>query len=779
MLKFLIGIIMLLGGFMSVSTAEIEPQLIQAFHDKGPDYQPRTNHFKADGQPRYINRLILEDSPYLNQHAHNPVDWYPWGVEAFAVAKAQNKPIFLSIGYSTCHWCHVMEEESFDNIAIAERMNASFINIKVDREQRPEIDALYMMAVQLMTGRGGWPMSSFLTSEGKTFWAGTYLSPTQFVRVLNGLDVAWHDDREAVEAQADEVAELVNKISMSKVQGTRIDDAVIELAINQTMQNFDALQGGFTSAPKFPNESTLLLLIDAIKRQGDETLLAALVTTLDAMAQGGFYDQVGGGFHRYSTDDAWLVPHFEKMLYNQAQLARVYLQAYELTKNPFYARIAEHTLDYVLREMTSTQGGFYSATDADSEGEEGTFFVWTTAQLNSALSSQDAALIIDLFGVTEQGNFEGSNVLYLPLSLSDYSRQASITLPVLLTRLDAILDTLRQVRQQRVAPLRDDKILTAWNGMMVTTLVMANEILAKPKYLVAAERCADFIWQINRTIDNQMWRVHMRGNSSIPAVQEDYAYLAEAMIALYDANQGQKYINRSMLLVDEMIAQFWDEDVGGFYMDKVSTVPTMARMKQSIDGAMPSGNSVALKVLTQLAKRTSTLDYANKATVMRAVFAEDIVNNPRSYGYFLRAIRDQISGETGARQYAAQGAVTIHRQWTMSQDKIDFSLLITIADGWHINATKPLDKDLIATEVTLSDILVWELDKINYPNAIIKSLGFSQQPLALYEGTIEITGSLLAVDKPRSLPTFIELAIQACNEKTCLAPEKIKFRLLN
>ncbi len=764
---------------MTVSAAEITPELLQAFQNKGPDYQARTHHFKADGQPRYINRLILEDSPYLNQHAHNPVDWYPWGAEAFAAAKTQDKPIFLSIGYSTCHWCHVMEEESFDNIAIAQRMNASFINIKVDREQRPEIDALYMTAVQLMTGRGGWPMSSFLTHEGKTFWAGTYLPPTQFERVLIGLDIAWHRDRDAVVKQADEVADIVNKISLSQGQSARIEGHVVDTAIAQIMQNFDSLQGGFTTAPKFPNEPTLLLLIDTIKRQGDKTLLAALVTTLDAMAQGGIYDQVGGGFHRYSTDNEWLVPHFEKMLYNQAQLARVYLQAYELTKKPFYARIAEQTLDYVLREMTSAQGGFYSAIDADSEGEEGVFYVWTPAQLTAALSAHDAALVMDLFGVTEQGNFEGNNILHLPDSLSDFSARTNIELSTLSAQLDDILATLRTVREQRERPLRDNKIITAWNGMMVTTLTIASELLAMPKYLDAAERCATFLWQANMTSTGEMWRVHMDGSASIPAVQEDYAYLAEAMITLYDATQNPEYLTRAKRLTDDMITQFWDEATGGFYMDKVSTVPTMARMKQSIDGAMPSGNSVAFHALTMLAKRTNIFDYDTKATMQRSAFGDDIVNNPISYGYFLQALQKQIAGETGTRQYAAQGAVSIRWLASASQDKVDFSLLITIADGWHINAAEPLDKDLIATQLALSDILSWQLEWVSYPDVQIKRLGFSQKPLALYEGEIEITGQLVAAEAPKTSPVFMTLTIQACNEQICLAPEQVKFRLLH
>jgi len=777
MLKKLLSFITLLGGLMTVTAAEIDPQWFQAYQNKGSSYEPRTRHFNPDGQPKYINRLILEDSPYLNQHAHNPVDWYPWGIEAFTAAKQQDKPIFLSIGYSTCHWCHVMEEQSFDNEVIAKQMNTSFINIKVDREQRPELDELYMTAVSLMTGHGGFSMSSFLTPEGKTFWGGTYLPPQQFSKVLNGLSTAWLENRSQVDAQANEIAAAVKKINTTKQQSAQISPDIVEQAASQLLQGYDELMGGFSQAPKFPNEADLFLLLDTIKRNEDQSLLEVVETTLNAMAQGGIYDQVGGGFHRYSTDNEWLVPHFEKMLYNQAHLARVYLYAYELTGNAFYARIARQTLDYVLRDMTSEQGGFYSATDADSEGEEGTFFVWSKDELKSVLSTQDADLVISLFDVTDEGNFEGHNILYLPESLKAYAKQYGLDYQHFLNRLDSILKTLREVRQQREYPLRDNKIITAWNGMMITTLALANDILGDEKYLVAAKQNADFLWKVNRNTQGQLWRVHMQGSSSIPAAQEDYAYLAEAMIALYDASQEKVYLQRAQQLSDAMLDLFWDKDAGGFYMNTVSDVPTMARVKQSSDGATPSGNSIAFHVLSMLSKRTDNLEYDSKASATIAAFADDIMRAPAAYGYMLHVLEKQRNGELSSRQYAARGAVSVKAAISKQAKKRQLVLTLDIQPNWHINANKPLDKDLIATELVLSDIMTQQLGKVLYPQAVEKTLGFSQKRLALYEENIVISTDIELTPEQMTKPIRFNLKLQACNEQVCLAPETLQFRL--
>ena len=388
-----------------LQSAALQQQLQAALAAKGGEYRPRTEHLHPDGSPLYTNRLILEDSPYLLQHAHNPVDWHPWGPAAFTKARAENKPVFLSIGYSTCHWCHVMERESFENLEVARFLNEHFVAIKIDGERRPDIDSIYMTAVQLITGRGGWPMSSFLNLEAETFFGGTYFPRDQFLDLLERVEVAWREDRQEVEQQASLVAAKVRSVTRSADVAGTVDDDVVQTAVAGWQRQHDALLGGFGVAPKFPNEPRYLFLLDHALRTDDKDTRDLIHFDLQAMARGGIFDQVGGGFHRYSTDPEWLVPHFEKMLYNQAQLARVYAQGWRLTGDENLARVARQTLDYVLRDMTAADGGFYSATDADSPGGEGLFFLWTPEQMRTALTPANADLAIEFFGVTASGNF--------------------------------------------------------------------------------------------------------------------------------------------------------------------------------------------------------------------------------------------------------------------------------------------------------------------------------------------------------------------------------------
>ncbi len=672
-----------------------------------------------------------------------------------------------------------MEHESFDNEAVARILNQFFISIKVDREQHPDIDETYMTAITMMTGRGGWPMSSFITHEGKTFWGGTYFPAEQFKQLLLGVHEAWLNKRSEIESQAQRVASAVAQLNDAKRQSAKIDARIIAQATDTILAGFDPVSGGFTPAPNFPNEPELFLLIDQIKRTGNHKLLNALEITLNAMAQGGIYDQVGGGFHRYSTDTQWLVPHFEKMLYNQAHLSRVYLQAYELTDNPFYARIARQTLDYVLRDMRSDEGGFYSASDADSEGKEGVFYVWTPREIKMALSADDAKLAIELFGVTEAGNFESKNILHLPLSLIDFAKTHQLTQAELLQKIDLILQQLRKVREKRIHPFRDDKIITAWNGMMITTLAEASEQLNEPRYLAAAERNDQFIWQYNHTENGNLFRVHLNNSSSIKASQEDYAYLAEAMLALYDVTQKPAYLDKAKSLLATMTSQFWDQKGGGFFMGVKSTVPTMARPKQSSDGAIPSGNSVAVNVLAMLNRREANYEDKLKAEQTISAFYQQIAAHPSAYSYMLLGVNKLLKAETGARQYAAKGAVSIQGQ-IINQNKENRLLLsIKIKPGWHINAVKPLEKDLIPTEIQISNTGQWNLSQISYPKASEKKLAFSQKPLALYEGNIQITATINKSAETKDTLFPVQLQLQACNEKSCLAPEVVKFKLSN
>jgi hypothetical protein len=757
-----------------------QKQIQHALVEKGDSYIPRTKHLDTQGRPLHTNRLILEDSPYLLQHAHNPVDWHAWGPEAFALAKQQNKPIFLSIGYSTCHWCHVMEEESFENPQIALLLNELFIPIKVDREQRPDVDATYMLAVMLINGQGGWPMSSFLTPEGKTFYGATYFPPAQFTELINRIASLWRDDRPELLTQANRLAEAVEKESATQQQAQKLKENIIQQAVTNIMSAYDDQRGGFSQAPKFPNEALLYLLLDQVQHSPDKTVLSALENTLAAMARGGIYDQIGGGFHRYSTDNIWQVPHFEKMLYNQALLSRIYLGAWRLTGNPAFERVIRETLDYVLREMTAEQGGFYSATDADSEGEEGLFFLWTPDQINASLDKADAAIALDLYGITQQGNFEGQNVLNLAEPLEVYAARHQLDRDQLVSQVAAINKRLREKRSQRIHPLTDTKIITAWNGMMITALAQAGDMLSEPTYLDAALRAADFIWQQNRDGDFQgkgkLWRANLDGSASIAGSQEDYAYLAESLLMLFDVTGEQLWLQRAQVVTEQMLTQFWDKEGGGFFMGvEEPALAGMGRIKDGSDGAIPSGNSVALHVLQKLARRTDNLDYSLYAEQSLAAFASKVMAQPEAFPYMLSAANDMFNGETGSRQYAAHGKVVVN---AVVESEQNLALHLTIQPGWHINAHQPLQEYLIPTVLKLQgDVEGWRIEQAEYPQAKLRKLGFQQEQLALYEGQFKINVALSRTEQVLSadgLPP-IELHLQACSDSVCLAPEKLQL----
>ena len=754
---------------------ELQQRLQQSLAAKGATYKPRTEHLQTDGKPVYLNRLILEDSPYLIQHAHNPVDWYSWSDEAFAAAKRENKPIFLSIGYSTCHWCHVMEEESFDNPAVAKILNQHFISIKVDREQRPDIDSAYMTAVMMITQHGGWPMSSFLTPEGKTFFGGTYFPPDRFSELLSQIAQAWEQQPDQLNTQAERIAQAVANHNEAKAKGEAITDALTKQAVQENLDSFDARFGGFSAAPKFPHEPTLLFLLDQNRRHIDQSVTTALRKTLDAMAQGGIYDQIGGGFARYATDAHWLIPHFEKMLYNQALLARAYTQSWQQTGNDADQRVARQTLDYVLRDMTTPSNGFYSATDADSEGEEGLFFLWTTEQINTLLKPDDATFVIKLFGISKQGNFEGQNILNLPVSLATFAEQSKLAIAEVYQRLDKIREIMRLEREKRIHPLRDDKVVTAWNGMMITALAEAGDALQEPRYTSAAIKAAEFLWKLHRKPDNSLWRASLNDNASIPASQEDYAYLAESFLSLYDVSGETHWLERAKALTDTMLEKFWDAKEGGFFMNEPSqAVPILARPKDLNDGAIPSGNSVALRVLAMLTRRTDDLNYENRARNTLGALAGSVKTYPASYGYLLMG-RDELEhGATGSIQYAAKGAVRITSKNT--QNGV-VTISLSMQSGWHINAHKPLDADLIATTITLPETETgWLLQSVIYPEPVIKTLQFQQQPLALYEDTASLQVQLKATAQHNHLVP-LQINLQACNDQHCLAPETITLHI--
>ena len=591
------------------------------------------------------NRLIDETSPYLLQHAHNPVAWYPWGEEALTKAEAEGKPIFLSVGYSACHWCHVMERESFENEQTAALMNELFVNIKVDREERPDLDAIYMDAVQAMTGQGGWPMSVFLTPDGRPFYGGTYYPPEprygmpSFGQVLRSVANAYATDRDKVVGQADRLTEMLNRTGVIEASGNDLSTATLDEAVTQLQQHFDSEDGGFGDQPKFPQPMTL----DFLMTQADDDALYMAELTLFKMANGGIYDQLGGGFHRYSVDRYWLVPHFEKMLYDNAQLLRSYVQAWQITGRPLYRRIVEETIDYVLREMTAPAGGFYSTQDADSEGEEGKFFVWTPTEIESVLGPQIAALFQDYYGVTPSGNFEGKNILNVVKTLEETADRFSASRADAEQALIIGRTTLFDVREQRVKPARDEKILTEWNGLMIHTLAACATALDHDGALAAAERAADFILTNMRQEDGRLYRGFKDGQARFNAYLEDYAAFIRGLQALYAATFDLRWLGEAQALLDIMYAEFHDAERGGFYQTGVSHEALVVRRKDFIDNAIPSGNSMAAEALLQTTALLGNQEHRQEAARIFLLMEAAMARQPTGFGRMLGALDQYLA----------------------------------------------------------------------------------------------------------------------------------------
>jgi uncharacterized protein len=597
---------------------------------------------------KHTNNLVNETSPYLLQHAHNPVDWYPWGDAALAKARAEDKPILLSIGYSACHWCHVMEHESFENEATAKLMNENFVNIKVDREERPDLDQIYMNAVQMMTGHGGWPMTVFLTPEGVPFYGGTYFPPADrynmagFPRVLVSVAEAFRTQRDQVAHTATTMLGELRRVGIAEASREMITTEILNSAHRGIAKNYDRTNGGFGSAPKFPPAMALEFFLHMHHRTGDSETLAMIDRTARQMACGGIYDQLGGGFHRYSVDAHWLVPHFEKMLYDNALLSRLYLHLYQVTKDAFFRRIAEETLDYVVREMTDAGGGFYSTQDADSEGHEGKFFVWSQKEIIAALGTEDGNLFCEYFNATAAGNFEGENILHITASPADFAATHNVSL----AHMEAVIESGRKklfaLREGRIKPARDEKILTAWNGLMLASFAEASAILDRPDYRQVAEANAGFLLTHMRR-DSLLLRTCKSGEAKLNAYLEDYACLIDGLICLYEATGDSRWLKSSVELSDAMIGQFWDEEQGAFFFTGASHEQLIVRSKDFMDNATPSGNSVAALALLKLSALTGNTDYRRRATTVLRLIADQVRRYPSAFGWALCALDFYLS----------------------------------------------------------------------------------------------------------------------------------------
>ncbi len=773
-----------------------------------------------DGTWRWTNALIRETSPYLLLHAHNPVDWYPWGPEALERAKVENKPIFLSIGYSTCYWCHVMERKVFSNPEIANLMNTSFINIKVDREERPDLDEIYMTATQIMTGSGGWPNSVFLTPELLPFFGGTYFPPEDsrgrpgFPRVLKALHEVWMNQQAEVIAQSEKITEVITQATAAapaSIGETSLDRKLISTAVQALQSRYDATYGGFGGAPKFPSPTNLELLLSEYQRDSSKSTLEMVTNTLDKMAYGGMYDQIGGGFHRYSVDAQWLVPHFEKMLYDNAQLAKVYLHTYQLTKNPRYRRVAEEIFTFVSREMTSTEGGFYSALDAEVDAEEGKSYVWTREQIQKILEKRDAKLFMRVYGVDKGPNFEGgTNILYLPAPVSSVAKSLKKSEADLHSELKPLKTKLLVAREKRKQPLLDTKIITSWNGLMIDAFAYGYEVLGEKQYREVAEKAARFNLKYLRASNGQLMRTYRDGIAKYNGYLDDYAFLVRGLLGLHRATGEDTWLNEARLLTDTMNQLFWDDKNGGFYFTLANQKHLVVRTKNPYDSSLPSGNAVAVNNLLTLVLLVGEKDYLDKAEKTLQGFAGMMEQSPRALMHMLFATNRYLSTDWtkvgaghrgGSSQFGldTEGMSEINLfglpkapRALPSEDELlrlvasipskedifpgnvfDVEIQIELAEGWHINANPSSWDLLIPTTVSIGPDASVEILSVTYPKGTPFHADWMETPISVYEGDVTVKMKLKL--KPgetieKAFPLNIDVRYQACDAHRCLPP---------
>ncbi len=730
--------------------------------------QPQT----PEKQP-HRNRLAAESSPYLLQHASNPVDWLPWGEEAFAKARAEDKPIFLSIGYSSCHWCHVMAHESFEHDGVAAILNRYFVPVKVDREERPDIDDIYMVATQIMTGRGGWPNSVWLMPDGRPWYAGTYfpredrLGRPGFITLLTKLAEIWQTQRTGVEEQANQLAAAIRQNAEAAAQGSTdaVDaDALLVDAMHELSEGYDARHGGFGSAPKFPPHTVLDLLMRAPRLEPFDTRLQLITGTLDAIMLGGIRDHIGGGFHRYSTDAEWLVPHFEKMLYDNAQLAAAFANAFALTRKEEYATVARETCDWVLREMTGPEGGFYSALDADSEGEEGRFYVWSHEEILRVLGSNDGEHFCKTYGVLPGGNFQdeasgddtGFNIPHLAGPVREEAG-----------RLNASILKLRDVRSKRIWPGLDDKVITSWNGLMISALAQCGKILNEPSYTQAAEKAARFILRDMRHDGNLLhtWR---KGTGKGRAYLDDYSALANALLDLSEATGNPVWRKETAALMQVVLDSFQDKQRGGFYFTSEHHEDLITRTRDAFDQAMPSASSLTIRALVRLGEPKG-LEAAVRAMTM---LAPAMKRSPTGTAALLHAallLKEQRATPPPAVTDVVSIAIHPKARSVHAGGEVDVDVMLTISNGWHVQANKPSLDYLIGTSIAVAGDFT--LKSASFPSG--KTLKLGDDELRVYSGSLSIPATLLA--NPNLMPPFatakVTVTWQACDDGSCQAPQ--------
>jgi hypothetical protein len=610
------------------------------------DYKPKVNLVNKP-----YNRLILEKSPYLLQHAYNPVDWFPWGSEAFAKAQEENKPIFLSIGYSTCHWCHVMEKESFEDPEVARLMNEVFVAIKVDREERPDIDSIYMNVCQMMTGSGGWPLTIIMTPDKQPFFAATYipkiggLGRIGMLELIPRIKELWQSRKQDLIRSGREVTELLLRLA-DTLPGEELREPVLRIVYEQLSQSFDATYGGFSPPPKFPSPHQLFFLLRYWKRMGEVKALGMVETTLQAMRRGGIYDHLGFGFHRYSTDRQWLVPHFEKMLYDQAMLAMAYTEAYQATGKEEYRRTAQEIFTYVSQDMTVPGGGFYSAEDADSEEEEGKYYLWLEKEVREVLTKEEAEWMIKVFNINEEGNFseetgEGAsrgNILYLKQSLPEIATELGVSEKELQRVIAVARQKLLTRRNNRIPPQKDDKVLTDWNGLMIAALAKGAQAFNESQYAHAASRAAEFILKNLRSAEGGLYHRYRAGEAAVPGFLDDYVFFIWGLIELYETTFEISYLQTALNLNQYLFRYFWDDKNGGFYFTRADSEDLLVRKKEIYDAAVPSGNSVAMLNLVRLARMTGDNQLEEKAGLIGRAFSREVLRLPAAHTQLMVAL---------------------------------------------------------------------------------------------------------------------------------------------
>jgi uncharacterized protein YyaL (SSP411 family) len=730
----------------------------EAYSLKKGTYPIRTQHRDENGDPIFTNRLIHENSPYLLQHAHNPVDWWAWEPAAFEQAKTEDKPILLSVGYSTCHWCHVMERESFESLPIAEYINEHFIPIKVDREEHPDIDETYLTAVQMLSGKVGWPLTAVLTPNAEPFFGGTYFPPEQFLALLTKINTTWSDNRPAIAEQANRLKSEMAKLSAVASAARAIDRETIQHARRQIASNLFAAPR--YNEPGFPREPEMLFLLEQGVLHTDEELIGRLTRRLDTLADSGLHDHVGGGFHRYSVDSEWRIPHFEKMLYNQAQIAQLYAKAYQFTANPRFKDVATRTFNFMLSQYDSEQQGFYSAMDAESDGGEGKFYTWSFDELESILSDAELDVAVQHLSVTSNGNFEGKNVLWR----TSRDRVAA-------TQTDQLLAKLATIRQQRSTPATDHKIITAWNGLAISALVSGFEATGEDKYRQIATTVAESLWENAYQRKKGLARIAKQGGR-IEGALDDYANLVRSYLDLYDVTQNLQWLERSETLTERMISDFLDQNTGAFlisnqHLQRGLVVPIITAR----DDAMYSGNSVATQNLARLFHRTGNNQYRDRARAVIAHFSSQLVSSPESASGMLLAASLLTEGDATTPHYVARGKVRVASTLT------GHNLVVTVAvdDGWHINGDTVLNKYLIPTTLIANSANCGTLESITFPEPKTVQLGFQSEPLRVFDGTTSITARVTKAEQECRVLGFT-LRVQACSDEVCLSPADIPLR---